>query len=231
MEKTGEQIWGIVDSVLEIARELLLYGPPGTGKSYAGHSQRGLDGRPLYSITLTQDMPAAELRGHYIVKGQEFVWQDGPAIRAWKTGGRLVINELQKAGPDMISFLLVCLDNPETARLTLPNGDTVKPHPKFQAVGTMNGDPLQDLDSALRDRFPASIEITAPHPGGIARLPEDLRAAARGSVCATDPERRLSLRSWLAYAAYREELGEETAAFVVFGHRARDIMMSLKVAR
>lgn len=230
MEKTGDQVWNVVDSVLEVARELLMYGPPGTGKSHAGHSEHGLNGRPLFSITLTQDMPAAELRGHYIVKGQDFVWQDGPAIKAWKTGGRLVINELQKAGPDMISFLLVCLDNPETARLTLPNGDTVKPHPRFQAVATMNGSP-DELDSALRDRFPACVEIATPHPGGIARLPADLRAAARGSVCAVDPDRRLSLRSWLAYAAYREQLGEETAAFVIFGARAREILTSLKIAR
>ncbi len=234
VDKKGEQVWQTVESVLEIARELLLHGPPGTGKSHAGNSQAGLNGRKLFSITLTWDMPAAELRGHLWPvsgeKGTEFVWKDGPAISAWRCGGRLVINELQKAGPDMVAFLLGCLDNPETARMTLPTGETVRPHPQFQVVGTMNGSP-DELDSALRDRFPACIEITAPHPAGIARLPYDLQAAARGSVCAAEEDRRLSLRSWLAFADYREKLGEETAAFVVFGARAQDIINSLKIAR
>lgn len=230
MEKTGEKIWSIVDTVLEHARTALLYGPSGTGKSYAGHSQVGLNGRKLYSMTLTLDTAAVELRGHYVPVAGEFKWQDGPALRAWRTGGRLVINEINHAGPDVTSFLLNCLDSVETACLTLPNGENVKPHPRFQCVATMNGQP-EDLLRALRDRFPAKIEIREPNPRGIARLSPDLQAAAKGSVGAEDEERQISLRSWLAFDEFRPKMGEETAAFVVFGHRAQEILNGLRIAR
>jgi MoxR-like ATPase len=226
-------VWGIVDAAISVARTLLLYGPPGTGKSYAAHGA-ALDGRDLYTITLTQDTPAAELRGHLWPvggeKGTEFRWKDGPAIEAWRNGGRLVINEIDHAGGDCLSFLLNILDSDGTAAITLPTGETLRPHPRFQAIGTMNGDPDTDLPPALRDRFPAAIEIVEPHPNGIAALPSDLQAAARGSVCATAAERRVTLRAWLAFAKYRELIGVEEAAFTVFGSRAADILNSLKIA-
>jgi MoxR-like ATPase len=231
-KRTGD-VWKIVDSAISVARTLLLYGPPGTGKSYAAHGA-ALNGRDLYTITLTQDTPAAELRGHLWPvggdKGTEFRWKDGPAIEAWRKGGRLVINEIDHAGGDCLSFLLNILDSEETAAITLPTGETLRPHPDFQAIGTMNGDPDTDLPPALRDRFPAAIEIVEPHPNGIAALPVDLRDAARGSVCATHAERRVTLRAWLAFARYREMMGVEHAAFAVFGGRATDILNSLKIA-
>ena len=91
-----------------------------------------LRGAGHYSVTLTPDTPAAELRGHYIPVGSDFKWQDGPAISAWRYGGRLVVNEIDHAGGDALSFLLVCLDSDSTACLTLPTGEMVRPHPQFQ---------------------------------------------------------------------------------------------------
>ena len=225
----SKNIWDLVNSVISHSRTTLLYGLPGTGKSHAAHSA-DLGGRNLYSVTVTPETPAAELRGHYIPVGTEFKWQDGPAISAWRYGGRLVINEIDHAGGDALSFLLNCLDSAETACLTLPTGEMVKPHPNFQAVATMNGNPDQDLPSALRDRFPVCIEITEAHPAGIASLPQDLQAAAKGSVVATDPSRRLTLRAWLAFAALRSKVGAELAAQAVFAARAKDVLDALKIA-
>lgn len=228
-KKTTLPVWDLVASVIRHSRSTLLYGPPGTGKSHAAHTA-DRDGRPLFSVTLTPDTPAAELRGHYVPVGDEFRWQDGPAIRAWREGGRLVINEIDHAGGDSLSFLLACLDSPETACLTLPTGELVRPSKAFQAVATMNGDPDQDLPPALRDRFPVAIEINEAHPAGIAQLPDDLRAAAQGSVVATDPARRLTLRAWLAFAALRGRIGAEAAAQAVFRSRANDVLDALRIA-
>jgi MoxR-like ATPase len=221
-------VWDLVAGVLNHSRTTLLYGPSGTGKSFAAQTAE-LCGRKLYSVTLTPETPAAELRGHYIPVGNEFKWQDGLAIRAWREGARLVINEIDHAGGDVLSFLLNCLDSDSTACLTLPTGELVMPHPHFQAVGTMNGDP-DDLPTALRDRFPVRIEIKEAHPLGIASLPQDLQAAARGSVVATDPARRLTLRAWMAFASLRDILGPEHAAEAVFNKRAKDVLDALKIA-
>jgi len=222
-------VWNLVSNVIQHSRTTLLYGPPGTGKSHASHTG-DLGGRTLYSVTLTPDTPAAELRGHYIPVGNEFRWQDGPAIRAWREGARLVINEIDHAGGDALSFLLNCLDTPETACLTLPTGEMVRPASGFQCVATMNGTPDQDLPAALRDRFPVCIEITEAHPNGIASLPQDLQAAAKGSVVASDPNRRVTLRAWLAFASLRTRIGAEAAAQAVFATRANDVLDALRIA-
>lgn len=228
MTKEANKVWGLVDTVIQHSRTVLLYGPPGTGKTFAAHKEVG--DRRLYSVTLTPDTPAAELRGHYVPVGSEFKWQDGPAIKAWREGARLVLNEIDHAGGDALSFLLNCLDSEKTACLTLPTGELVRPHPDFQCVATMNGDPLQDLPSALRDRFPVTVEITEAHPQGINGLPQDLRAAAQGSVVATDPSRRITLRSWYAFADLRTRIGSESAAMAVFQERGGDILDSLRIA-
>lgn len=223
--------WDLVAKVISYSRTTLLSGPPGTGKSYSAHTA-DLDGRKVYTVTLTPDTPAAELRGHYVPVGGEFVWRDGPVISAWRDGARLVINEIDHAGGDALSFLLAALDSPETARLTLPTNETVRPADRFQVVATMNGDPDRDLPAALRDRFPVRISIEEAHPQGIQALPEDLRDAAAGTVTADDPERRITLRAWLAYADLRGKVGAETAANAVFGtDRGPDILQSLQIAR
>jgi len=219
--------WDLVEKVISHSRCTLLFGPPSTGKSYAAHSA-ALGGRQLFSLTMTEDTPAAELRGHYVPQGSQFVWQDGPALKAWRFGGRLVINEIDHAGGDCLSFLLNCLDSTETACLTLPTGEMVRPHPQFTCVATMNGQP-KDLPEALRDRFPVCIEIDEPHPDGVNSLPPDLQQAAACSILADD-ERRITLRAWKCFADLREKVGPEAAADAVFNRRGQDILNSLKIA-
>jgi MoxR-like ATPase len=204
----------------------LLYGPPGTGKSYA--AQRHGAAGPVYNITLTPDTPAAELRGHYHPRGGEFVWVDGPVVKAMREGARIIVNEVNHAGGDTLSFLLAALDNAESARLTLPTGETVVPESGYHVVGTMNGMP-DELLPALRDRFAACVEILEPHPDAIDALPEDLRNAARGTVSASGDD-RITLRAWLAFAVLRPRIGDEHAAAAVFGSNYRAVLDSLTVA-
>lgn len=202
----------------------LLYGPPGTGKSHAAQSGSS----DVRNITITPETPAAELRGHYHPRGGEFVWCDGPIVAAMRSGGRVVLNEIDHAGGDTLSFLLAALDNAESCRITLPSGETVRPAHGFHVVGTMNGRP-EDLLPALRDRFAATVEILEPHPAAIDALPEDLRNAARGTVTAGGDD-RITLRSWLAFARLRPRIGADTAAQAVFGSNWRAVLDSLAVA-
>ena len=86
--------WKFVDEVLacRAARTLYLWGAPGTGKTYSA-CRTGLFDREVYSITLTPETPAAELRGFWMPRGTEFVWMDGVFIEAMRKGARIVINE------------------------------------------------------------------------------------------------------------------------------------------
>jgi MoxR-like ATPase len=224
------ECWTIASAVLNQSPRVLLHGPPGTGKTYAA-TRFGLScGQSVASCTLTPETPAAELRGFYVPRGNEFVWQDGPATTAWRTGGRLVLNEIDRATGDLLSFLLAICDDPLFAQLTLPNNETVRPAPGFTVVATMNSVP-DDLDFALLDRFPVRIHIDEVAPGALNSLPPDLRDIAAKSGVLADPARRVSFRTWSEFAKLRATIGQEVAARAVFGNRTDDIVNAFLIAK
>lgn len=213
---TGRVGWELIERVLTccaLAR-VYLWGRPGIGKTYVAYHKGQIE-RGVYALTLTPEMPASELRGHYLPKGSAFDWHDGPALRAMREGARLVINEIRHASDDVLAFLYPILEFPETARVTLPSGETVTPAPGFHVIVTDNAPP-DELPPALRDRFDAVLEIQEPHPEALERLSPTLREVARRSFALED-ERRISLRGWLVLDRLRERLGLGEACLVVFG--------------
>lgn len=222
----AKTIWQIAESVIEHTARMLLWGPPGTGKTYLAQSARS-DKRPVYIWNLTDETPSAEGRGFYVPKGDKFEWQDGPVLKAWREGARLVLNEIQRASNDTLSFLLSVLDDSPSAAMTLPTGETIRPRPGFAVVATSNEEPAA-LPEALRDRFPVALEITEPHPAAILALPEDLRAIALITARA-DQQERISIRAWYEYAKLRESLSKEIALRAVFGDRHAEIAVALGI--
>lgn len=155
--------WKVVDAVFGLISDrkinrVLLYGPPGTGKSTLGQRRTRA---PHYAVTLTDDSTVAEIIGHYIPRGQEFVFQHGPGIDAWNYGGTLILNEIDKASGPVETACHALLDDPEVARLTLPSGASVTPKEGFTCIATMNGEPAS-LEPALLDRFEARLCISSP---------------------------------------------------------------------
>ncbi len=228
--------WSIIDAVIATSRRVLLNGLPGTGKTYAAARRNVKEDQAVYQITMTEETPAAEIRGHFLPKGDEMVWMDGPAIRAWREGARLVINEIDRASADSLSLMYAILDDPEFAELTLPTGETVRPAKGFHVVATMNGEPY-DLPLALRDRFPVTIEVTDVNPEAIAALPTDLQVPARESALVSDEDRRLSIRLWMEFGSLRSKLnrkfsskekGTVMAAKAIFGPRWSEALRAIK---
>lgn len=222
--------WTLASAVLTKCPRILLHGPPGSGKTYAA-TRLGLhSGQSVASCTLTPETPAAELRGFYVPRGNHFEWQDGPAVTAWRTGGRLVLNEIDRATGDLLSLLLAICDDPLFAQLTLPSNETVRPAPGFSVVATMNSVP-DDLDFALLDRFPVRIHVDEVAPGAIASLPDDLRDVAARAAILPDAARRVSFRTWSEYAKLRAAIGHEMAAHAVFGNRTQDIINAFLIGK
>jgi MoxR-like ATPase len=207
--------WSLIERVLRSpsVRTVYLWGGIGNGKTYAA-TRFGLRG-PLYALTMTEETPAAEIRGHYLPVGDHMEWRDGPVVLAMRTGGRLVINELTHASPDCFSFLHPVLENPDTAILTLPTGETVTPAPNFQAIITDNLPP-EELPPALRDRFDCTLEVREPHPAALAQLSPELRGLAIRAAT-LDPERHISPRGWLSVQRLQAEFGIRDAMIAVFG--------------
>jgi len=169
----------------------------------------------VLAVSLSEDTPAMELRGHYVQTEHGMVWQDGNFVRAMRRGATLVINEVTHSADDVRSLMHPVLESPETAEMTLPNGEVVKPAAGFRVILTDNLPP-EDLSLALRSRIEARLHITVPHPSALARLSPDLRRAAEATLGLED-ERRVSLREWLNLERVRGELGLELGAVAVFG--------------
>jgi MoxR-like ATPase len=215
--------WELAEKCVGNLRRVLLYGPPGTGKTYAAMHYNLTPDQPMYTNTLTEETPASELRGHYIMTEGSYKWMHGPAIRSWLDGARYVLNELDRASGDCHSICYAILDDQPSAQLTLPNGETVKPQPNTNFVITMNGNE-SDLPEALIDRMDAIIKITRPHPAALAALPEDLRKIADEATSSENPRTRTSVRKWFAFADARSKMDVVSACVAVFGERAQDII-------
>ncbi len=226
--------WTVAEAVLKESRRVLLRGKPGTGKTYAARTLGLLPGQKVYQLTMTPETPMAEIRGHFVQKGGEFVWHDGPAVRAWREGARLIINEIDRSSEDVLSLLYAIMDDPEFAELTLPTGETITPQENFGVVATMNGVP-DDLPDGLQDRLVVDVHITEMAEGALARLPEDLREPARSTSLTDNPERSISIRLWMEFAGLREKFREEEnglmlAAQAVFGENAPQALAAIEIA-
>lgn len=214
------QCWKDVESALNAGIDrLILFGPPGTGKTFAGLNY-GNVASGAWRLICTDDMTNGDVQGHYIPNAQgSWSFKDGAAIRAWngdgQTGGRLVIDEIDKAGGDVFATLLAMTDSPESAKWDHPEKGTVRPRDGFSVVMTTNIEHMEELPEALKDRFPVAIRINEPHPNALAKLSGDLRPYARRMADAG--ERRISLRTFFAFDTLRSSLGDAEAARLILG--------------
>ena len=238
IERTEESnsCWRDLTDVMSAGiSRVLLYGPSGTGKTYAA-LHHGVGNQPAERLVCTEDLTSGEITGTWMPVGENrWEWREGPAIRAWRglggLGGRLVVDEVDRASGDALSTLLAMTDSPESARWRNPEtSEWVRPGPQFSVVMTTNIDDLDDIPLSLRDRFPVSIRIDQPHVSALARLSEDLRAPAlAGSL--GPASRRVSLRSFYAFDELRRHLGSPRAARLVFGEdAARSVLDALAIA-
>lgn len=222
--------WQAIEELLAhpAVRTCYLWGKYGTGKSYTS-MRAGLNGRHAYAVTLTPETPAAELRGHWFPRGGEFVWQDGIFVRAMRNGSRIVINELSHASEDVSAILYPVLESPETAELTLPSLEVIKPESGFQVICTDNFAP-DALPEALRDRFNVTLNVKGIHPNALLALKPELREIAK-TTAMLDGDRYISVRSWLTYQALEEDFGPLFSLQAVFGmERAAELHSALTLA-
>ena len=239
----AKDCWELVESVLGNSRRVLLYGPPGTGKTYSAVKTNtpkaysksvGKEIDNIYQITMTEDTASANLEGFYKPSSTgTFEWHDGIAIQSWKNGGRLVINEIDHASPDAMTFLHAILDDQEIAMLTLNNDnkETVRPAEGFQVVATTNSPP-ESLPLALKDRFPVKIHVNTIHPKAMETFDDKWHKVINDTSLIEDAEERISIRTWAEFFRLQNESGftESDAAQLVFADKAEELIDAVTLA-
>jgi MoxR-like ATPase len=226
------QCWQDVQDAINAGIDrLILFGPPGTGKTYAGLHYGDIEAG-AWRLICTEDMTNGDVTGHYIPSGNEWSWKDGSAVKAWQgdgiRGGRLVVDEIDKAGGDVFATLLAMTDTPDSAKWERPSdGRTIAPKDGFSVVMTTNVEDMRELPEALRDRFPVAIRINQPHPSAIALLSRDLQGYAVRMADAG--ERRISLRTFYAFDKLRKSLGDERAAQMILGQQAQSFVDAIAI--
>jgi MoxR-like ATPase len=222
--------WQLCVDVLEWegVRVVYVYGPPGVGKTYAGY-HFGCVESGFYALTITPETSAAQLCGHYIFKGNDVVWHDGPFTLAMREGKRLVLNEVSNANPDVQAQLMPTLESPETAQLTLHSGETVRPADGFNVVLTDNLPPDR-LPEALQDRFVAIVRVSEPHPDSLAGLDPDFRELAEAALKIAD-DRRITARRWTNLQLLARKHGLSKGCLLAFGpERGQMVFDAIRLA-
>lgn len=196
--------WARAEFVLENSSRVLLYGLPGTGKTMFGLT-KFLKDKPSFRLICAEDMTDTDLIGGPKMIDGVWKFQEGVGIQAWRTGGRLVVDEINKVSKDVESKLMALIDSEASASWTNDwTGEVVKPHKDFTVVATMNGEP-DDLAPAIQDRFVVRCEVNDVYPEAIQSLPEYLRSLATVWT-SPDADVRYSLRSFIMF----EELFSRT---------------------
>jgi MoxR-like ATPase len=237
MSRSDRNEWTIINAVLPVCDRALLYGPPGTGKTYAAQHV-GVAAVPTYNLYLTEYTPLSEIRGSlWPMSGRNgqriLTWIDGAALQLYEHGGRLVLNEINQASDDCVTFLLAMLDDREVSQITLPptiqggSPRIIRPHRNFTVVATMNCEP-EDLLPALRDRFPVSIRVSLPNPDAVSTLALDLQPLTNAAVL--ESGRAIGMRQILAYESLRARIDPLIAASACFGDAADEVLNVLTMA-
>jgi len=214
-------------------RRYYIWGPPGVGKSRFGMDVLKKNFENVYQITLNDDISVQELLGHYVPKGNEFVWHDGPIALAMRDPkGALVINELPRASGAVRDLMLAVLDDNSIASIALPTGEILKPHAKFSVMATGNDKPEECLTEALIDRFELVLHLPMPNPELIEKLnkvrPASGTLVERSYHSMTNFVSPRKMISFLTLTARRgDNLTELQAAELVFGSLAKEVMTAL----
>lgn len=220
-------------AIPKAVHRVLLYGSYGVGKSSAVLRHYGND---CERIAIDPSTCREDLLGSLSLVsdgkgGTSTQWADGPVTRAMRLGRPVVIDEIDRAAPELESTLHAILDDHSIAGVTLSNGERVTPAPGYCVFATSNAHP-EDLTRGIRDRLvemrllcdrPAAGIIDSL-PAGFATVLERQYQQDAGVYNWQTPD--ITVRSILAVTRLSQALGStEDAAKLVFGPTVGEELM------
>jgi MoxR-like ATPase len=159
----------LIDTVVK-EREffpMYVYGVSGLGKTFQIEQSCASHKRPFFRCQITKDTTNEDLIGCYSLVDGNTVWMDGPVLMAYRSGGVLLLDEIDLNSSLMI--LQVVLEN-KPIYIT-QTGELVYPQKGFTvfATGNSKGDGSDGrfvgttvLNDAFLERFVTIIEQKIP---------------------------------------------------------------------
>ncbi len=226
---TETTCWDTFNQVLAAGVDrIILYGPPGTGKTFSALHVNKTPGKESHRLTCTDDMTNMDVTGGFLPSKDGFEYIEGAAIKARRSGGRLVVDEIDKAGGDVFATLLNMTDSAESAEWEHPvTGEKTYPNPGYTVIMTTNVEQIEELPEALTDRFPVRVRIDRPHPDALLTLPLHWRGYA--DRMADAGSQRMSLRLFQSMHKLTHQMGEEKAAELILGDRAHAFLEAIRI--
>ena len=119
--------FGNYPDVKSIIRSKMFYpvfitGLSGNGKTMGVTQACAENKRELIRVNITIETDEDDLLGGYRLKDGQTVWQNGPVIEAMERGAVLLLDEIEKAHPDLFNLLLQVMDH---GKLTDNNGKAI----------------------------------------------------------------------------------------------------------
>lgn len=146
---------------------MYVYGISGLGKTFQIEQACAKYRRPFFRTQITKDTTSEELVGSYSLINGNTVWVDGPILKAYRSGGILLLDEI-----DLNPSLMVLQGVLENKPLyVFQTGELVHPAKGFQvfATGNTKGDGSSfeyvgttSLNKAFLERFDWIVEQKIP---------------------------------------------------------------------
>ena len=166
--ETGRN-WRLIDKIVKERRffPVYIYGISGLGKTMQVEQACAKHSRPFFRVQVTKDSTSEDLVGSYSLINGNTVWVDGPILKAYRSGGILLLDEID-LNPSLMILQGVLENKP---LYVFQTGELVKPAPGFQvfATGNTKGDGssfeyvgTMTLNKAFLERFDWIIEQKIP---------------------------------------------------------------------
>lgn len=115
---------------------VIVSGPAGSGKTYPSLQIALQTGRPVYPVEISEATTLDDLFMRPWTTGPATMgWVEGPAVRAAREGGILLLDECDLASPRLIGGLHGLLESGQTR---LRSGEWLQAHPNFICIATCN---------------------------------------------------------------------------------------------